>query len=93
MHPPALKMMKGSCINQSLLPISLMPVKAIMPCEAFRFSCAMVYVAHTAATKHRQPVFLLQKLQASSIANKTPPTGAPKAAEIPALAPAEMNSR
>lgn len=36
---------------------------------------------------------LFQKLHASSMANSTPPIGAPKAAEMPAAVPADTNSR
>jgi hypothetical protein len=53
----------------------------------------MVNVANTAAMKQRQAVLRLQKEQASSMANSTPPTGAPKAEEMPAAVPADMNSR
>ena len=53
----------------------------------------IVKVEHTAATKQRQASFLVQNEQASSMANSTPPMGAPKAALMPAEAPADTNSR
>ena len=45
-----------------------------------------------AAMKQRQAVLRLQKLHASSMLHSTPPMGAPKAAEIPALTPADLRA-
>lgn len=90
---PALTITNGTCISQSRFSSSRTPWNPIMPCAAFLLSCDIINVLHTPAMKHRHAVLRFQKLQASSIAHSTPPTGAPKAALMPAAAPALTNSR
>jgi hypothetical protein len=58
-----------------------------------RLSHDKTMVAQVVHRSDRHITFLDQKLEASSIENKTPPIGAPKAAAKPAAAPADINSR
>ena len=67
-------------------PSYLNPVKA-------ELNKSVVKVAVMQAKKVCQDNFMFQNEETSSIANKRPPTGAPKAEATPAPAPAEMKLR
>ena len=53
----------------------------------------MQNVAIAVAKRDFQSIWFAKKVEASSKENKTPPTGAPKAAANPAAAPMEIRSR
>ena len=68
-------------------------VKDSKPRDTRSLSWEMVKTATVAAMKHRHATLHVQNVHASSMANITPPMGAPNAAARPAAAPALMNSR
>ena len=67
-------------------PVYLKPVKADL-------NKSVVKVAVMQENKVCQDNFMFQKDETSSMANKRPPTGAPKAEATPAPAPADMKLR
>mmetsp|Transcript_58362 Transcript_58362/g.137377 ORF Transcript_58362/g.137377 Transcript_58362/m.137377 type:complete len:208 (+) Transcript_58362:900-1523(+) len=69
------------------------PARLMSPAFSPAFVNASVNVAHSAAANTRQMRRGVQCEAASSSTKSTPPTGAPKAAAMPAPAPAQMNSR
>mmetsp|Transcript_28671 Transcript_28671/g.77297 ORF Transcript_28671/g.77297 Transcript_28671/m.77297 type:complete len:354 (+) Transcript_28671:558-1619(+) len=83
----------GSCMSQSLTSMRTRLEYAIAPWAAPAVMIWMVNVDKVPAMKQRQATLRDQNEHASSMEYSTPPMGAPKAAAMPALTPAEMNSR